>query len=335
LPNSIKYSTSAQTLALKKGNFFIGTGDVGKGPSDVTGYYNGVSPSSGGYTVYLNREGAPGDLSYASIPNDEGLVAYTNNLAGTNYTTANECLVYFAGQSDKICVNRDYEGIVTDGLVLNLDAGFTPSYPRSGTTWTDLSLSGNNGTLVNGPTFDSGNGGSIVFDGTNDYVNLNLGQNISDQSFTLSFFFKNLSTSDWTDFVTLLNPSNTRVFVFEKGGNNGFPLTNGYLKVYPFGVSSLVGVLVPGLLVNDSNIHSFTITSSSTSWNLYGDGLLYGTGPISGPAQSFNRVNIATDISRSNRFCKNQNYLTQIYNRALSSAEILQNYNAQKSRFGL
>ena len=62
--------------------------------------------------------------------------------------------------------------LVTSGLVLCLDAGNPKSYPGSGTTWTDLSGRGNHGTLVNGPTFNSANGGSIVFDGSNDYVEL-------------------------------------------------------------------------------------------------------------------------------------------------------------------
>ena len=67
--------------------------------------------------------------------------------------------------------------IITDSLVLYLDAGNTRSYPGSGVTWTDLSRGGNNGVLTNGPTFNSGNGGSIVFDGSNDYIqttNINL-----------------------------------------------------------------------------------------------------------------------------------------------------------------
>jgi len=59
--------------------------------------------------------------------------------------------------------------IVTDGLVFAVDAANYESYPGSGTTWSDL-VGSNNGTLINGPTFDSGNGGSIVFDGTNDYI---------------------------------------------------------------------------------------------------------------------------------------------------------------------
>ena len=62
--------------------------------------------------------------------------------------------------------------VVEDGLVLALDAGNTKSYPGSGTTWTDLSGNGNNGTLTNGPTYSSSNGGSIVFDGVNDFVDI-------------------------------------------------------------------------------------------------------------------------------------------------------------------
>ena len=61
--------------------------------------------------------------------------------------------------------------IVEDGLVLALDAGNTKSYPGSGTTWTDLSGNGNNGSLVNGVGYNSGNLGSLSFDGVNDYVN--------------------------------------------------------------------------------------------------------------------------------------------------------------------
>ena len=60
-------------------------------------------------------------------------------------------------------------GIVQDGLVLNLDAAVDQSYPGNGTTWHDLAGS-NSGTLTNGPTFDRDNGGSIVFDGTDDHV---------------------------------------------------------------------------------------------------------------------------------------------------------------------
>jgi hypothetical protein len=73
--------------------------------------------------------------------------------------------------TDKLATNFDYENIVTDGLVLNLDAGFVGSYPTTASTWYDISGNDKNSTLTNGPTFNSANSGSIVFDGVDDYVN--------------------------------------------------------------------------------------------------------------------------------------------------------------------
>ena len=63
--------------------------------------------------------------------------------------------------------------IVTDGLVLALDAGDRNSYPGSGTTWNDLAGS-NNLTLYNSPSFSSNNGGHFLFDGANDYMTIQL-----------------------------------------------------------------------------------------------------------------------------------------------------------------
>ena len=85
MPNAIKYNTSAETLALKKGNFWIGTGDVGKGPTSSTGFYNGITPPSGGYTIYLNK--ATGGPSVYTVSNESQLTALTNSISyiTTNY----------------------------------------------------------------------------------------------------------------------------------------------------------------------------------------------------------------------------------------------------------
>lgn len=165
MSNSIKYSTTAQTLALKSGNYWIGTGDVGKGPTSTTDYWNGISPPGGGYTVYLNKSSQGPSIYICN--SDSDLINLTNRISGENYTTAAQCLSYYVSQVDKMCFNRDYPPIVTDGLVLNLDAGFVPSYPRTGTTWYDNSASNSNSSLSNGPTFNSN--GWINFDGSNDY----------------------------------------------------------------------------------------------------------------------------------------------------------------------
>jgi hypothetical protein len=319
MPNPIKYTTGTETLALKKGNFYIGTGDVGKGPSDVTGYYQGISPSEGGYVIYMNREGAPGDLSYHVAANDNELISFTNNLAGQSYTTVNECLVYYAGQSDKVVLNRNYEGIVTDGLVLNLDAGFTPSYPRSGTTWYDVSGS-NNGTLTNGPTFDSGNGGSIVFDGVDDYSFT--GYQMPAQSNTTSFA--------WNIWIYLISENLPYIIIF--GNRFGAPYLN-FQKITPTNweyydsIPQHIGYQIP-----IKEWRNICIVKNGENHYYYSNSILVGSRTTS--------LNLLTHpvYMGGQGTQENSNVIfssAQIYNRALTATEVLQNYNAQKGRFGL
>ena len=106
MPNAIKYNTSAETLALKKGNFWIGTGAVGKGPTSTTGYWNGITPPSGGYTIYLNK--VSNGPSIYTVTSDGQLISLTNSIAGASYTTAQQCFDYYYGQTDKMCVYQDY-----------------------------------------------------------------------------------------------------------------------------------------------------------------------------------------------------------------------------------
>ena len=78
--------------------------------------------------------------------------------------------------------------IVTDGLILSLDASDQNSYISGSITWTDLSENRNSGALTNGPTYSSDNGGSIVFDGADDYVSIS--QNVNPSNITLEFVYK-------------------------------------------------------------------------------------------------------------------------------------------------
>jgi len=140
LPNAIKYSASAQTLALKKGNFWIGTGDVGKGPTSTTGYYNGITPPAGGYTIYLNK--ASGGPSIYTASNSSQLISLTNSIAGTSYATAADCLNWFSTQTDKMVTNMDYGSIITSGLQMSFDGDYTVSYSQDGTSnWYDMNSS--------------------------------------------------------------------------------------------------------------------------------------------------------------------------------------------------
>jgi len=352
MPNPIKYTTGSETDALKKGNFYIGTGDVGKGPSDVTGYYQGISPSEGGYVIYMNNSGAPGDLSYHNAPTDNELITFTNNLAGQSYTTVQECLVYYASQSDKVVLNRDYEGIVTDGLIFNLDAGFTPSYSRSGTTWYDVSDT-NNGTLINGPTFNSGNGGSIVFDGVDDEISF------TNQQYNNTFGYSPGTTGEISLEIWIYptgpyssynaEPPTTNLGGFLGqgyfGGTTGWGLgmltANGN-NYFMFQVRNQ-GTIVP--TVTDNN-HIFTNNSwyhvvGSFTRNDFSRVYINGVLASSTSSTPLNNLSITPNVSNAKIGRINSFYsgcripVARIYNRPLNATEVLQNYNAQKGRFGL
>jgi hypothetical protein len=334
MPNPIKYTTGSETLALKKGNFWIGTGDVGKGPTSSTGYYNGITPPSGGYAIYLNKE--TGGPSIYTVNDDTQLISLTNSIAGQSYTTVNECLVYFAGQTDKMSVNRDYEGIVTNGLVLNVDAGFTPSYPRSGTTWSDVSLSGNTGTLTNGPTFDLGGGGSIVFDGTNDQI-----------IFPSSF---NATTAGLTGYHSVemwVKPD--RVNLMDDGlfrSLNGGGGTGRYLHYIIRQSRFHLGwysIDTPGSQIIEPNtwyqvVFLFDVDDRQKIYvngNLDAQGIVISNNPNLIDGKFYNGGTGLIQIGFYSAYFKGLMPISRVYNRALTASEVLQNYNAQKSRFGL
>ena len=164
MPNSVKYNTESEANALRVGNMHIGTGDVPKGPTSTTGFYGGINPPNGGYTIYENK--AASGSSMTCPTSDAELISITNQIAGASYTTINECFTYFDGQSDKFVMHNPINPIVTDGLVLILDANLIPSYPQSGTDWNDLSGQSANAEGVNMPTWNSN--GWFTFDGTDD-----------------------------------------------------------------------------------------------------------------------------------------------------------------------
>jgi hypothetical protein len=342
MPNPIKYSTGSETLALKKGDFYIGTGDVGKGPTSTTGYYNGITPPSGGYTIYLNK--ASGGPSIYAPSNDAQLISLTNSIAGASYTTANECLVYFAGQTDKVVFNRDYEPIVTDGLVLNLDAGFTPSYPRSGTTWYDISGNGYNGSLVNGPTYTSTNGGGIQGDGTNDNIQIaNVPSLQPADSFSVFALFNITSIA----FVAGTTDNCGTVF-----GRSSSLLGNFGIGCFYDDITSNSTISIG--LRNTSNQFISSSVSYTFGTTIYvgftytpGQGKFYSNGDLLGTnnnaaftsgsllTTNFQSFTANAIVGGNGRRLGGIMYISSVYNKALSDVEVQQNFNALKARYGL
>ena len=214
--------------------------------------------------------------------------------------------------------------IITDGLVFNLDAANRASYPKTGTIWNDT-INGNNGTLTNGPTFDSANGGSIVFDGLDDYLNIPLSTTIIN-SFTWEFIFKKVSGNILL--IITRGLSNKGVWMSISSTDN-VTFTIGSVADYSYNTNFI-----------ENEIYTLTNVINNTIWTSYINGLLVNQMSIS-PSRTQNQTNrwVSSAILSTNNtlitFLQQTMYSYRYYNRALSSSEILHNYNALKGRFGL
>ena len=225
--------------------------------------------------------------------------------------------------------------IITDGLVFAVDAANPTSYPGSGTIWKDQTVNQNNGTLTNGPTFDSGNGGSIVFDGSNDYVdcgNIDDIKNASQVSISIWTYIDDISFRillgqnliSGTDQFQLYYWSANTLYIWIKSGNVG---TVSYVNT--------------SSIVNINQWYNFTLVFDGTLTNNYrcklflngGNDIITNRGTM---PTTFTNSSESFLIGRGlNGYFDGRMSNTQIYNRALSTEEVAQNYNALKSRFGL
>lgn len=211
--------------------------------------------------------------------------------------------------------------IVTNGLVLNLDAAQRRSYPTTGSTWTDLSGNGNNGTLVNGPTFNSANGGSIVFDGTNDKVSGSL-STINTWTMSVWFLSKNISSA------LVYYPFSCAAFSgLGFGGTLDASTQN---RWYFYDGASVFSNSSTSVVIN--TWYNLVVTKTSTSYNLYTNGNF----SMSATGLDLSYSQYALGARADNIWYVNGNIAqASIYNRVLSATEVSQNYNAIKSRFGL
>ena len=239
--------------------------------------------------------------------------------------------------------------VVTSGLVLSLDAANPKSYPGTGTAWNDLAGS-NNGTLTNGPTFSSADGGSIVFDGINDYAATNnIVGNFNNSNFTISLIFKTTSTSNPATFIaksTGSSPTSDYGWLVNQAspGELGFAVAT---AAGSWGISGTYSIKTNGANINNGNWKFATIVvdKSQTDVSIYINSVLTSLQAYVGKASlttvgSISNSQILNIASESDLGA--QQYpiaanisVVQIYNRALSLSEIQQNYNSQKSRFDL
>ena len=230
--------------------------------------------------------------------------------------------------------------IVRNGLILALDAADKNSYPGSGATWTDLSGNGYNGTLTNSPTFSNSNGGSIIFDGTNDYTSTSLDLSWNNtNSVSISMWIKTGNLSQSKGFLGTGNFE----WQFRQGQYAG--ANSDLVFVYWDNSGGHTNGSIPSMsgFFDDTNWKHLTMTwnNSNSTILFYKNGTqifsqVYGNPSVNrvsselmqigGNVYSWDGVGAYWNGSFSN---------IQTYNRTLSATEVLQNYNATKTRFGL
>ena len=232
--------------------------------------------------------------------------------------------------------------IVTDGLVLNYDIAQLRSYPTTGTTVTDLSGSNKNATLINGVAFDSGNGGSLQFDGVNDYADLATSTvaNLINGSVASSYsiwinnaLLPATGVENYVSFQAIINGSSTALYCAFQGSN-----------VYVGGRSQTSDTFNPvstpytstNVWVNISTVYDYT----NDLINIYINGSLAKSQSVVFGSNTFIKGTPTTSdrigsITIGALFFNGKIGQFSLYNKGLTSTEVLQNFNANRLRYGL
>ena len=295
-----------------------GTRDAG---GDVVVYVNGEQKGTGTYSdTFANHPLTIGAFATTTAP-FSGSIAdvkiYEKSLTPT------EILQNYYGSP-----------IITDGLIFAVDANNIVSYPKSGTSWYNLTGSISNGTLTNGPTFDQSNGGSIVFDGVDDYVILpsTLDSLNGTEEASLQMWIKLNSASNDVATTGLIQLSN-----YNNGNGNLYFYGNGYTYLDIFRTDR-VSQVITNSTVDPTQWHMLTVTTTpgTNGWKVYWNDILkYQT--TGQPTVSVNStIQGGFTLGRNNnnnRKIWGNIASTRIYNRALTAAEVQQNYQAEQYRF--
>ena len=225
--------------------------------------------------------------------------------------------------------------VILDGLVLSLDAANARSYPGTGTSWNDLSLNKNNATLV-GPTYQTTDSGRFNFDGINDYVN-NLSTALSD-----SFWQANWTASFWVRFDTISTTtleSNDKV-ILEHGTNStrrGLKLCNRNSKAQITITGGAGYELSSNSTISAGTWYNFvwTLNDSTRGAEVYLNGSSDNSTTFSSSYLGSGSNTQIGDVSLPGLPFDGQMGKCDFYDRVLTAAEIKQNYDAHRGRYGI
>ena len=257
---------------------------------------------------------------------DANVLRMINGLPTRNnqapFTTIASALAWVAASSTFNMVSGTLDNIVTNGLVLNVDASQKGSYPGSGTTWYDLA-GANDGILTNNPTYNSSNGGSIVFDGVDDYVDI---------GYKIGLLNSDITQEAWVNTDVMINWHG--IISNMPSWGTGFSLQIGPVQKIAAMISGaylttswtpLVGVWYHIVATHRSSDNLNVLYVNGVQENSVIREISYVENAVTriGVFYTYNQLHFDGKIG-----------VVRSYNRALSASEVLQNFNAQKSKFG-
>ena len=219
-------------------------------------------------------------------------------------------------------------GIVTEGLVLSVDAADKTSYPGSGTTWTDLSGNGNDGTFAGDPTFNSNYGGIIDFDGSGDYITISDSSdwNIGTSDFAIEMWINSDANGSFALFNHYESSNVDLRFIHHSSLGLLFYVNN---TVYPSNGQNAVTLTADAW-------HHIVFTRVASTLKYYLDKLVVATqASFTTNIQDYSGALEIGRVEQSTVF-DGEIAITRFYvGRGLSEKEVLQNFNAQRGRFGV
>ena len=345
--------TTGTTYTYTDKIFKRGTIGLNLPSSLASGYnwWNGVDVTSSQYLIYSDTY-TTGLVSQAesrptawTTPDktDASLLGLINTLperiGQTPFTNVTDATTWLQESNRYFLINSGYEDIVTDQLLINIDANWYSSYRTGTTTWNDISGNYNNATLTNNPSFNTNNGGSVVFDGADDYGNFG----------NISYNRSNFSVFTWVNFPTThTNWDSGIVAKWFTGGSNGtnnewFVGVDGQVGPtrftttvqYDAGGSNYLSV-VGGPIYSANTWYHVGFTWTGGTLSLYVNGVMVASGYTANSSAQITTqpLTIATFYNLTT-YCTNIKFGSFLmYNKALSQAEITRNYNTQKGRYG-
>ena len=324
MPNPLIYASTTPNHSLHKGGVAVGVNSVEYNPSD--GWINGAIPTDWDYVIYKTTSGAIPNIFAPANEQEFYNFVLMQGGSSSDVTSVGAALAWIATQSDLLALHSSLPNIVTDGLILALDAGDVSSYPTTGTTWYDACGQGNDSTLINGIDFNLN--GWMELDSTDEYIDIGPATNFLPLEYhSLEIMVKSSGLGAGMNSGALFGLTYGIIIQILSGGSLSYYVynTDNGSSTYLFSKSST------GVNLFDNKWHHIVCLRNSSNAEIYIDGELNSSG---GNGGTWSGTNIWA--SMNGRIGDNPNNVSynlfgslnspRIYNKALSSSEILQNY---------